>query len=118
MAQVRLCLVINKMDRLILELGLSPQEAYTRLKGIITHVNMIVSAFQSEQHISEADAVLAHQDAMATLDDRCFPFLATQALWATSLAGCTCETVSTLLRQAEEQINPEDLNSLGTMLTM
>jgi len=68
--QVRLCLVINKMDRLILELGLSPQEAYTRLKGIITHVNMIVSAFQSEQHISEADAVLAHEDAKATLDDR------------------------------------------------
>ncbi len=68
--QVRLCLVINKMDRLILELGLSPGEAYTRLKGIITHVNMIVSAFQSEQHISEADAVLAHEDAKASLDGR------------------------------------------------
>ena len=71
--QVRLCLVINKMDRLILELGLSPQEAYTRLRGIITHVNMIVSAFRSEQHISDADAVLAHQDALATLDDRWRP---------------------------------------------
>lgn len=67
--------MINKMDRLILELGLSPQEAYTRLKGIITHVNMIVSAFQSEQHISEADAVLAHEDAKATLDDRWRPML-------------------------------------------
>ena len=62
--------MINKMDRLILELGLSPQEAYLRLRGIITHVNMIVSAFQSEQHISDADAVLAHEDAKATLDDR------------------------------------------------
>ncbi|CAK0786123.1 hypothetical protein CVIRNUC_009336 [Coccomyxa viridis] len=68
--KVRLCLVINKMDRLILELGLSPQEAYLRLRGIITHVNMIVSAFQSEQHISDADAVLAHEDAKATLDNR------------------------------------------------
>ena len=77
-AQVRLCLVINKMDRLILELGLSTQEAYARLKGIITHVNMIVSAFQSEQHISEADAVLAHQDAMATLDGRWRPSIAAQ----------------------------------------
>ena len=62
--------MINKMDRLILELGLSPQEAYLRLRGIITHVNMIVSAFQSEQHISDADAVLAHEDAKATLDNR------------------------------------------------
>ena len=82
MLQVRLCLVINKMDRLILELGLSPQEAYTRLKGIITHVNMIVSAFRSEQHISEADAVLAHQDAMATLDERWHPSIAAHHLGA------------------------------------
>ena len=29
-----------------------------------------MSAFQSEQHISDADAVLAHEDAKATLDDR------------------------------------------------
>ena len=89
MPQVRLCLVINKMDRLILELGLSPQEAYTRLKGIITHVNMIVSAFQSEQHISEADAVLAHQDAKATLDDRWRPSPAAHSLMGSTLAGRT-----------------------------
>jgi translation elongation factor EF-G len=68
--QVRVCLVINKMDRLIQELGLTPMEAYARLRGIITHVNMILSAFQSEQHISEADAVLAHEDAKASFDDR------------------------------------------------
>ena len=64
-AQVKMCLVINKVDRLILELGLTPGEAYTRMRGIITHVNMILSAFQSEQHISDADAVLAHEDAKA-----------------------------------------------------
>lgn len=68
--QVRVCLVLNKIDRLIQELGLTPQEAYTRLRGIITHVNMILSAFQSEQHISEADAVLAHEDAKANTGDR------------------------------------------------
>ncbi|KAK9824164.1 hypothetical protein WJX72_008216 [[Myrmecia] bisecta] len=64
--KVQLCLVINKVDRLILELRLSPQEAYERMKGIIHHVNMIVSGFQSERFITEADAVLAHEDAKAT----------------------------------------------------
>jgi hypothetical protein len=46
-AQVKMCLVINKLDRLILELRLTPDEAYERLKSIIGHVNMIVSSFQS-----------------------------------------------------------------------
>ena len=54
--QVRMCLVINKMDRLVHELRMSPGEAFERLQGIVTHVNMIVSAFQSEHFISEADA--------------------------------------------------------------
>ncbi len=112
MAQVRLCLVINKMDRLILELGLSPQEAYTRLKGIITHVNMIVSAFQSEQHISEADAVLAHQDAMATLDDRWRPSLASPSSWATLWQDLL---VKLSRDQVKEYMRPESLNAMLTM---
>lgn len=66
--QVRLCLVINKIDRLILELQLQPQEAYERIKGIITQVNMIVSAFESESFMSEADAVLAHENIKANAD--------------------------------------------------
>eukprot|EP00884_Botryococcus_braunii_P007859 jgi/Botrbrau1/17074/Bobra.0285s0001.1 len=61
--KVRMCLVINKVDRLILELRLTPAEAFTRLKAILSHVNMILSAFHSERFISEADAVLAHEDA-------------------------------------------------------
>ena len=63
--QVQLCLVVNKIDRLILELQLQPQEAYERIKGIITQVNMIVSAFESESFMSEADAVLAHENTKA-----------------------------------------------------
>ena len=66
--QVQLCLVINKIDRLILELQLQPQEAYERIKGIITQVNMIVSAFESESFMSEADAVLAHENTKANAD--------------------------------------------------
>jgi len=55
------CLFINKMDRLILELQLTPAEAYARLQAIVTHANMIMSAFRSEAYMSEADAVLAHE---------------------------------------------------------
>ena len=45
--QLEMCLVINKIDRLITELGLDPSEAHTRIKAVIAHVNMIVSSFHS-----------------------------------------------------------------------
>lgn len=65
-AQVKLCLVINKVDRLIQELHLTPAEAYERLKAIVAHANMVVSSFQSEQFLTDADALLAHEAALAS----------------------------------------------------
>ncbi len=56
-----MCLVINKMDRLVVEVGMSPDEAYERVKAIVGRVNMIVSAFTSEKFISDADGVLNAQ---------------------------------------------------------
>jgi len=53
------CLVINKVDRLATELGLSPAEGGARLEAIVAHANMVASGFESEAAISEADAVLA-----------------------------------------------------------
>ncbi|KAG2443951.1 hypothetical protein HXX76_002290 [Chlamydomonas incerta] len=63
--RVRPVLMINKLDRLILELRLSPEEAYGRLRDIVTHANMIWSAFASEKYLREADAVLALEAARA-----------------------------------------------------
>jgi ribosome assembly protein 1 len=57
-----MCLVINKIDRLVLEVGMSPSEASDRLRAIVARVNMIVSAFASEQFISNADGVLNAND--------------------------------------------------------
>ena len=56
--QVALTLVLNKVDRLILELRLTAEQAYERMKAVVTQINMIISAFQSEQYMLEADAVL------------------------------------------------------------
>ncbi|KAK9818827.1 hypothetical protein WJX74_007698 [Apatococcus lobatus] len=63
--KIKLCLVINKLDRLITEVRMSPQEAYERIKNVISHVNMVLSGFQSEQHISDTDAVLALSEEQA-----------------------------------------------------
>ncbi|XP_050206413.1 uncharacterized protein LOC126656019 [Mercurialis annua] len=53
------CLVLNKIDRLICELKLSPMEAYTRLLRIVHEVNGIMSAYKSEKYLSDVDSILA-----------------------------------------------------------
>lgn len=59
--KLEMCLVVNKIDRLILELELDPHDAYSRIVSIVSNVNMIVSSFESERFISEADAFLEYQ---------------------------------------------------------
>jgi len=41
--RVRLVLVLNKVDRLVTELGMSPEDAYDHLSHIIQEVNVICS---------------------------------------------------------------------------
>ena len=41
----------------------------TLLQAIVAHVNMVVSAFSSEAFISNADAVLAAEDARAAAEN-------------------------------------------------
>ncbi|XP_071686008.1 uncharacterized protein [Rutidosis leptorrhynchoides] len=53
------CLVLNKIDRLIVELKMSPMEAYNRLQRIVHEVNGIVSAYKSEKYLSDVDSILA-----------------------------------------------------------
>ncbi|KAJ4965509.1 hypothetical protein NE237_017358 [Protea cynaroides] len=53
------CLVLNKIDRLISELKLSPMEAYNRLQRIVHEVNGIVSGYKSEKYLSDVDMILA-----------------------------------------------------------
>ncbi len=65
---MRPCLFLNKVDRLVLELKLTPGEAYERLRRVVEDVNMIFSAFRSERYMSEADAVLAHEAARDAAD--------------------------------------------------
>lgn len=53
------CLVLNKVDRLICELNLSPKDAYTKLLQIIHEVNGIVSTYKSEKYLSDVDSLLS-----------------------------------------------------------
>ena len=49
------CLIFNKMDRLIEELKYSPLETYERLRMLLHEVNSLMSAFESEKFINQAE---------------------------------------------------------------
>lgn len=53
------CLVLNKIDRLIVELKMTPMEAFNRLQRIVHEVNGIVSTYKSEKYLSDVDSLLA-----------------------------------------------------------
>ncbi|KAL6194728.1 hypothetical protein ACLB2K_035804 [Fragaria x ananassa] len=53
------CLVINKIDRLISELAMSPSEAYVRLLRIVSEVNNIVSGFKSVKYLNDVDGIVS-----------------------------------------------------------
>ncbi|GAA5973293.1 hypothetical protein JCM11641_003056 [Rhodosporidiobolus odoratus] len=53
LSHLRPILVINKLDRLILELKLSPIEAYHHLTRIIEDVNAVVGSFYSSERMGE-----------------------------------------------------------------
>jgi len=58
-----MCLVVNKVDRLVGELGMDAAAAARRLEAVVAHANLVVSGFRSEDAMSEADAVLADAEA-------------------------------------------------------
>jgi ribosome assembly protein 1 len=51
--KVKPLLVINKIDRLITGLKMSPDEAYVHLRGVLEQVNAIVGSMFSQQRIIE-----------------------------------------------------------------
>ncbi|KAJ1294366.1 hypothetical protein BS78_01G140900 [Paspalum vaginatum] len=55
--RLRPCLVLNKIDRLITELSLTPAEAYVRLSRIVSDVNSIYSALRSHSYFSLLSAL-------------------------------------------------------------
>ncbi|KAK5582480.1 hypothetical protein RB653_004065 [Dictyostelium firmibasis] len=63
--KVKPCLVLNKIDRLILELHMTPLEAYQHLSKIIEQVNVITGTLTSEEIILKETS----EDYIESLDD-------------------------------------------------
>ncbi|KAI8874030.1 translation elongation factor 2 [Ramicandelaber brevisporus] len=69
MEGIRPLLVLNKIDRLITELKLSPAEAYYHLKRTLEQVNAIIGTFFQEKRLADESKKLEHRDDSALYFD-------------------------------------------------
>ena len=59
------CLVLNKIDRLITDLHLTPEEAFQKIQKILEQVNAVVGTLYSEEwlkQVNEDRVTLAEED--------------------------------------------------------
>ncbi|KAF2068476.1 hypothetical protein CYY_010198 [Polysphondylium violaceum] len=66
--KVKPCLVLNKIDRLVYELHMTPLEAYQHLKKIIEQVNAITGTLASEEIILKETGVEVEEDSIVEQD--------------------------------------------------
>eukprot|EP01117_Protostelium_nocturnum_P017384 TRINITY_DN7082_c0_g1_i2.p1 TRINITY_DN7082_c0_g1~~TRINITY_DN7082_c0_g1_i2.p1 ORF type:complete len:1036 (+),score=475.65 TRINITY_DN7082_c0_g1_i2:122-3229(+) len=66
--KVRPCLVINKLDRLINELKLTPLEAYDHLKRILSQVNDIVATLFSVEWFKDLESKASQLESEEVID--------------------------------------------------
>lgn len=97
-------MLLNKLDRLILELKLPPQDAYYKLKHTLDEVNVVI---QKYAHLSQKKVQLASP-------------LSGNVLFGSTLFGCAFSIQSfakrysqnqSLLRQQKHHIKGEQLQS-------
>ena len=74
------CLVINKLDRLVTELGLDADAAYARVALIVDEANAVLAALASAEFLAQADD--AAEAAELECASACWPVLDAPALSA------------------------------------
>lgn len=82
------CLVINKVDRLVTEIQLTPLEAYDRLRRIVDEANAVMSSLQAVDFLRRADD---HADAVAdgSAEAGCAPCFSLLCSLASGPCACT-----------------------------
>ena len=60
--RLQVCLVLNKVDRLAIDLRMTPGEACSRLEAILNEVNSLVDTFASEEWMEKLDQEDAVED--------------------------------------------------------
>jgi len=76
--RVRTCLVLNKVDRLILEMDKSPEEIYLHLQNIIEQANAVISELISSDYVKKGEGAFQskrleqEEDDLEERENACF----------------------------------------------
>ncbi|XP_013099723.1 116 kDa U5 small nuclear ribonucleoprotein component [Stomoxys calcitrans] len=85
--KMAITLCINKIDRLILELKLPPQDAYFKLKHIVEEVNSLLSTYGNAEETQLVSPVLGNVCFASSLYGICFTLKSFAKLYADTYEG-------------------------------
>jgi len=80
--QLAITICINKIDRLILELKLPPQDAYYKLRHIVEEVNGLLSLYSEEESVQVISPLLGNVCFASSQYSICFSLKSFAALYA------------------------------------
>lgn len=82
-----ICVCINKIDRLILELKLPPQDAYFKLKHIVDEVNGLLSVHSDGESINQLSPIIGNVCFASSLYGLCFSLKSFAKLYSDTYEG-------------------------------
>jgi len=82
--QLAITVCINKIDRLILELKLPPQDAYYKLRHIVEEVNGLLSLYSEEESVQVISPLLGNVCFASSQYSICFSLKSFAALYAST----------------------------------
>ncbi|CAN7937254.1 unnamed protein product [Ixodes hexagonus] len=85
--KLAICICINKIDRLMLELKLPPQDAYYKLKNIVDEVNALITLYSEDPQQQQVSPLLGNVCFGSSLYSLCFTLRSFASMYAQSFGG-------------------------------
>lgn len=85
--QLALCICINKIDRLVLELKLPPADAYYKLRHIVDEVNSLITLYSDEADMQLVSPILGNVCFASSLYSTCFTLNSFSKIYADTYGG-------------------------------
>ncbi|KAH8009571.1 hypothetical protein HPB51_018264 [Rhipicephalus microplus] len=85
--KLAICLCINKIDRLMLELKLPPQDAYYKLRNIIDEINSLITLYSEDPEQQQVSPLLGNVCFASSLYSLCFTLRSFACMYSQTFGG-------------------------------
>ncbi|KAH6939557.1 hypothetical protein HPB50_019512 [Hyalomma asiaticum] len=85
--KLAICICINKIDRLMLELKLPPQDAYYKLRNIVDEINSLITLYSEDPEQQQVSPLLGNVCFASSLYSLCFTLRSFACMYSQTFGG-------------------------------